>query len=71
MSIEDVTADVASKMDAILAHFKQPAKITVLVRRTEHPDGSQDLLLTDDDLPAVVEAIGRHVASRAGSCKSA
>lgn len=33
------------------------AKLTLLVRRPEAPDGSQDMLVTDDDIESVIAAL--------------
>jgi hypothetical protein len=53
-NLENVTA---SAMGEILECFKDGAKITILVRRPEHEDGSQDFLMTNDDLTKAVSAM--------------
>lgn len=51
-------ADIASScLETIRDQFRPPVKITLLVRRVEHPDGSQDFILTDDDLTEAINAI--------------
>jgi hypothetical protein len=41
-----------------LAKIPKPgAKLTLLVRRPEAPDGSQDMVITDDDIDAVIRAL--------------
>lgn len=43
------------------------AKLTLLVRRPEAPDGSQDMVVTDDDISEVLKALEiRRTAERAG-----
>jgi hypothetical protein len=39
------------------------AKLTLVCRRPDVPDGSQDILLTDDDVELVIEA-ARRLAAR-------
>lgn len=56
-SLDDVREAVAGYCDLIRANFKPGAKITVLVRRPEHFDGSQDFVLTDDDLSKAISAL--------------
>ena len=57
MGLKIVQGEVAYHMDEILKNFKPGAKITVLVRRPEHEDGSQDFLMTEDDLDKAIAAI--------------
>lgn len=58
-SVQEVGEIVAGHMHAILALFKPGAKITVLVRRPEAPDGSRDFLQTNDALDEIIEAVRR------------
>ncbi|AMS41218.1 hypothetical protein AA2016_2290 [Aminobacter aminovorans] len=55
--IQGVAEIVADHMDAILRCFKPGAKITVLVRHPDTPDGRKDFVLSDDDLALAVVAI--------------
>lgn len=55
--LDEVREDVSLHMTEILTNFKPGAKITVLVRRPEHRDGSQDFVLTNDDLGEAIEAL--------------
>lgn len=55
--VQDVSEIVAEHMDAILACFKPGAKIIVLIRRPEKPDGSQDFILTNDTIDAAITAL--------------
>lgn len=51
-------ADVAAEyLSGILSHFKDGAKITLLVRTPDKPDGSQDLILTTDTLDDAITAL--------------
>lgn len=44
------------------------ARFTLLVRRPEAPDGSQDMVITDDDLSDVIAALKiRQVAEKASA----
>lgn len=48
---------VAEHMDAILSQFRSGAKITVLVRQPEKTDGSQDFILTNDEIIEAIRAL--------------
>jgi hypothetical protein len=56
-TIDDTKVVIADCMDDIMKCFKPGMKITVLVRAVGYPDGSRDLLMTDDSLPFVLRAI--------------
>lgn len=55
--VQDASEVVADHMDAILRQFKSGAKITVLVRRPEKPDGTQDFILTNDTIDDAIAAL--------------
>lgn len=55
--VQNVSEIVANHMDEILACFKPGAKIMVLVRRPEKPDGSQDFILTNDTIDEAIAAL--------------
>jgi len=55
--LEKTQDEVGALMNEILTFFKPGAKITVLVRRPEHEDGSQDFLMTSDDIPKAIAAL--------------
>lgn len=55
--VQEVSEHVADHMDAILKFFKPGAKITVLVRRPEAPDGRQDFVLSNDTIDAAIAAL--------------
>lgn len=44
-------------MDEIARHFRPGVKVTVIVRTPTHPDGSRDMVVTADELPAVIAAL--------------
>lgn len=50
---------VAGAMDDILAIFKPGARITVMVRRPEHPE--RDFLMTNDELAEAAALIQRRM----------
>ena len=56
VGVQDLVVDC---MDQILARFKPGAKITVYVRQPDYPDGSRDLVTTNDDLKAVAESLAK------------
>ena len=56
--LQDVRAEIAGHLDAIKPLFIEGAKVTLLVRNPSFPDGSADVLMSDDDPAAVVTAIG-------------
>lgn len=56
-NVQNVSEIVADHMDAILKCFKPGAKIMVLVRRPEHPDGSHDFILTNDTIDEAITAL--------------
>lgn len=56
-SVQNVSEIVADHMDAILKCFKPGALITVLVRRPDRPDGSQDAVLTNDTIDGAIGAL--------------
>lgn len=49
-------------LDAIKEAFKPGAKITVLVRRPDDPDGLQDFVIGDDGLQDAMNMIARRMA---------
>lgn len=57
MTLDEATEEVSIHMDEILHCFNPGAKITVLVRRPDRPDGSQDFCLSNDDLSDAVAAL--------------
>jgi hypothetical protein len=56
---------IADCMDEILRCFKPGAKITVVVRASGYPDGSRDLIMTDDDMAMVIKAIEMRMKAEA------
>ncbi len=55
--VQRVAETLGDHMDKILQLFKPGMKITVLIRNTGKPDGSQDLVLTNDELSAAITAL--------------
>jgi hypothetical protein len=66
-TLDETRAVIADCMDDIMKCFKPGMKITVLVRAVGYPDGSRDLLMTDDQLPFVVRAIETRMKSEAAT----
>jgi hypothetical protein len=56
-ALDDTRVVIADCMDDILRCFKPGVKITVVARSANYPDGSRDLIMTDDDLALVISAI--------------
>lgn len=57
--LAEASRAIAAHMDAIVALFKPGVKITVVVRTPSHPDGSRDLVMTDDIIDEAVAAMLR------------
>jgi hypothetical protein len=55
----DVSEKISDHMFAIQTLFKPGMKITLLIRAPDHPDGSRDLLMTDDLIDEAVAAMLR------------
>lgn len=55
--VQSVAEEIGDHMDAILRLFKPGAKITVLVRTPDYPDGSRDMLMTSDDIENAIAAL--------------
>ena len=52
--------DVAhDHLDHLRGYFIAPVKLTLLVRNLEAPDGSRDILVTEDEPEAIIEAVRR------------
>ena len=52
-----VARGIERRLQYIAGFFKPGAKLTLLVRRPEAPDGSQDMVVTDDDLAEAIKAL--------------
>lgn len=59
--VQFVSEQVGLHMNDILRYFRTGAKITVLVRRPDVPDHSQDFVLTNDALEDAVTALQRRM----------
>ena len=70
--IRDKLADVAERISEHLTEiselFVPGTKLTLLARQPSHPDGSRDLVQTNDDLPSAIAALT--IRSRAGRARS-
>jgi hypothetical protein len=53
---------ISPHLDAIKAAFKPAAKITVVVRHLDDPDGLKDFVIGDDGLQDAMNAIARRMA---------
>jgi len=49
--------EASSRLHELSTMVLTGAKLTLLVRRPEAPDGSQDMVVTDDDLGEVLKAL--------------
>lgn len=55
--VREVGYQIGGYMERIAKLFKPGVKLTMVARRPETPDGSQDMVLTDDDLDRVIAAL--------------
>lgn len=55
--VQNAAEVVAEHMDAIMTLFKTGAKITVLVRAPDFPDGSRDFVQSNDVLGEAIRAL--------------
>lgn len=55
--VQRVGRAVGEHLAEMAALFKPGVKLTFLARRPEAPDGSQDMVLTDDDLTSAIAAL--------------
>lgn len=65
--VQSVTESIAEHMDDILNMFKPGYRITVLMRNPERPDGANDMLVTNDTIPAIIQALTVRMNSPPGS----
>jgi hypothetical protein len=56
-AVAEVGAEISEHLAQIARLFKTHTKLTLVARRPGHPDGSQDMIVTEDYLPAVIEAL--------------
>lgn len=59
--------EIADHLDAIRRLFKEPVKVTLIVRNPAHPSGSRDVFLSSDHWPsarAAAEAVQARPESR-------
>ncbi len=63
MSFQQVTEDVSDHLDRIKSYFKPGAKITILVRHTDDPEGRKDFMMGDDDPQEAMNMIARRMAA--------
>lgn len=52
----DIADEIAAHLEAIQALFTA-VKVTLIVRDPTHPDGSRDLVMTDDHLGHAIRAL--------------
>jgi hypothetical protein len=66
--LELVRAEIADHLVEIAGLFKPEAgvKLTLLARTPSHPDGRRDLVISDDDLFAAADALGRAARGKMG-----
>lgn len=55
--LQVVFEKICGHLEEIEPLFKDNTELTFLARRTEHEDGSQDLLITKDNLDKVIRAL--------------
>lgn len=49
--------EIADRLADIADMFKPGAKLTLLVRHPDYPNGDRDVVITDDSLAAVIDAL--------------
>jgi hypothetical protein len=50
-------SEASKHLDQIQQLWNPGMKVTLLVRSPDHPDGSRDFMLTDDQIPDVIAAL--------------
>lgn len=55
--IENMRRSASHHLEQIAKLFNPGMKLTLVVRNPDEPDGSQNVLLTDDTIPEVVLAL--------------
>lgn len=61
--VQEVGAAVSEHLAEIAEMFKDGAKLTFLARFPDWPDGSRDMLVTNDSLDGIVDAVRIRQAS--------
>lgn len=56
-----ITSRIATALDAIKACFKNPPKITLILRGSAVLAGERELIMSDDDIPEVIAALQRRI----------
>lgn len=57
--LDNLHERIADRAASIAAMFSDSVKVTIIVRNQEHPDGSRDVLLTNDRLDDAIAAARR------------
>jgi hypothetical protein len=57
LTVQQVGAEISRHLNEIAELFKPGAKLTFVSRSPDFPDGSRDMVLTSDDLGAVIAAL--------------
>lgn len=60
-----ITGRIARALDAIKACFKNPPKITLVLRGSAIEANERELIMSDDDIPEVIAALQRRVDAMA------
>jgi hypothetical protein len=55
--IGNMHREASGHLEKIASLFNPGMRLTLVVRNPERPDGSQDVLLTDDTVPEVIAAL--------------
>ncbi len=55
--VEDVGLQIAAQLAAIAKFFKPDARLTLVVRHPDHPNGELNIVVTEDSLDDVIVAI--------------
>jgi hypothetical protein len=49
--------EIADHLEGVRALFNEPVKLTIIVRNPAHPNGTRDLVLTDDTTEEAIAAL--------------
>jgi hypothetical protein len=62
--VQEAANSIAGLLDQIAEHFDDGAKLTLIVRFPDTPDGSADLVETTDDPAQAAKAVIRMLANQ-------
>lgn len=60
--LQQVQADVSDHLTDIKRKFKPSSRIMLFVRQANDPEGKQDFVIGDDELPEIIKMCERRMA---------